>query len=386
MIDTTKTVGTPDTFDHGKISTLMSQGIINNISNLEKAILSLEYLGQLAKEGLDFVFKGGSAVQVFLRDKWNRLSIDIDICTDSTEKEVTSVLEKIQRKFDEETFSFSPRDRDVGDGVPFYLYRIETPSITQGRRNILLDVMGIKPAFSTIQIPLKTSFFNSSAKVTVPTGGALLGDKLSTIGPTTIGRHLKDSRNGLEYAKHFYDINSLQESDFSLAECAKAFHEAIKIQSKIRGKVFSEDECFEDMLFTCQVASLSQQIGQKTIEKLQGEARTRAPAEFKILRDGLERFRPFLVQKLSYSWDDLRSYASRTALLIKMINNKMPDRNAKAILKADFSIKKEEISRLARKLRGIPEKERWFIDLDELTNFPKVLKNWHDLFFLEELA
>lgn len=117
-----------------------------------------------------------------------------------------------------------------------------------------------------------------------------------------------------------------------------------------------------------------------------GEAQMRALAELKILRAGLERFRPILVKKLSYSWDDLRSYASRTALLIKMINNKMPDRNAKAILKADFPTKKEEISRIAKKLRDIPDRERWFIDLDELVNFPKVLKNWHDLFFLEELA
>lgn len=171
-----------------------------------------------------------------------------------------------------------------------------------------------------------------------------------------------------------------------MAECAKAYHEAIKIHSKIRKNVFSEHECFEDMLFTCQVASLSQQIGRRTLEKLHGDARDRGLTEFKILMDGLERFRPFLVQNLSYSWDDLRSYASRTALLIKMINNKMSDRNAKAILKAELPTKKEEISRLTKKLAGIPEKDRWFIDLDELSNFPKVLKNWHDLFFFEELT
>jgi hypothetical protein len=221
--------------------------------------------------------------------------------------------------------------------------------------------------------------------VKIPTGGALLGDKLSTIGPTTIGRHLVDSRNGLEYAKHFYDINSLQETDFSMAECAKAYREAIQIQSKIRNKVFSEDECFKDTLFTCQVASLSQQIGQKILERLDGIARARALTEFRILRNGLERFRPFLVQNLSYSWDDLRNYASRTTLIIKMINNKIPDEHAKAILKTGFPTKKEQISRLIGKLRSIPEKERWFIDLDELANFPRVLKNWHDVFFLELL-
>ena len=45
MIDTTKTVGTAATFDPDRIHALLSQGAINNISNLEKAIFSLEYLG-----------------------------------------------------------------------------------------------------------------------------------------------------------------------------------------------------------------------------------------------------------------------------------------------------------------------------------------------------
>jgi hypothetical protein len=70
MMDTTKTVGTAATFDPAKITALLSTGAINNIGNLEKAIFSLEYLGQLQKEGLDFIFKGGSAIQVVLREKW----------------------------------------------------------------------------------------------------------------------------------------------------------------------------------------------------------------------------------------------------------------------------------------------------------------------------
>ena len=74
MIDTTKTVGTAETFDPARIKALVSQGVINNVGNLEKAILSLEYLGQLQEEGVDLVFKGGSAIQVLLRDKWTRLS------------------------------------------------------------------------------------------------------------------------------------------------------------------------------------------------------------------------------------------------------------------------------------------------------------------------
>lgn len=58
MIDTTKTVGTAASFDPEKIKALLSQGVINNVANLEKAIFSLEYLGQLQREGIDFIFKG----------------------------------------------------------------------------------------------------------------------------------------------------------------------------------------------------------------------------------------------------------------------------------------------------------------------------------------
>ena len=36
MIDTTKTVGTAASFDPEKIKALLSQGVINNVANLEK--------------------------------------------------------------------------------------------------------------------------------------------------------------------------------------------------------------------------------------------------------------------------------------------------------------------------------------------------------------
>jgi len=41
------------------------KGIINNTANSEKAIFSLEYVGQLHEEGLDFVFKGGPLFRFF---------------------------------------------------------------------------------------------------------------------------------------------------------------------------------------------------------------------------------------------------------------------------------------------------------------------------------
>jgi len=387
MIDTTKTIGTKSTYDPKEINSLLSKGVIRNIPNLEKAILSLEYLGQLVEEGLDLIFKGGSAVQVILsnkRDIWTRLSVDADICVDLSIEDFENVLERVFQKFDKEGFSYSQRDARISSGIPFYLYRIETPPITDRSRVFLLDTMGIKPRFSTVQTRLKTPFFNSQVEIVTPTVGALIGDKTSTIGPTTIGRHLIDSRNGLEYAKHFHDINQLMELDFNFKECTEAFHEAVAIQSKVRGRKFTPGECFDDLVFTCQVASLPPQIGDEIIEKkLQSRKdQMRAHSEFRILQRGLRRFLPLLVRGMSYAWDDIRFYAARTALLAKMINNKMDGEKAMELLRSDFSTRKEDILRLIKQIEGLSDEECWFIEKSEIGNFPKVLKTWHDFFFV----
>jgi len=284
---TSKMVGTEETFNPTKIRNLLSQRAITNLASLEKAIFCMEYVGQLKEEGLDFIFKGGSAIQTLLGGKWTRLSIDIDICTDSSKEELEAILEKIHHKFSGKSFSYTQREREISGNIPFYLYRIETPPITEKSRTILLDAMGTKPKFATQQTPLKTFFFDSSIKVTTPTISALLGDKLSTIGPTSIGRPLNDSRNGLEYAKHLFDIGILQETDLDIKQCKASYSEAIRIQSKIRNKEYTPHECFEDLLFTCQVASLPQRGGEQAIKRLMPSRASRAASKLKILQDGL---------------------------------------------------------------------------------------------------
>lgn len=384
MIDTTKTIGSAESFDAAKINGLLSTGLINNIANLEKAIFSLEYLGQLQKEGLDFVFKGGSAIQVILREKWTRLSVDADICSDVSEREMVDIMDNIHKKFNKQAFSYKVRNREIAGSIPFYLYIFEVPSIsvTGETRSCLLDVMGVKPKYATTHVALRTSFFESKETITMPTVGALLGDKLTTIGPNTMGRRLVDSRNGVEYAKHFYDIKNLQDESFKFEDCKFAFHEAINMQSKIRGKNFSVPECCEDMFFTCKVASLPQSIGEQAIARLTEKPRVRALAEFRILRDGLARFRPFLVRGLTYSWDDLRYYAALTALLTKVVQLGLSEEQVNAILRASMPTKKEEIQSIAAKLATIPEADRWFIQLDEIVNFPRILHAWYNYFSL----
>lgn len=111
MIDTSKTIGASEAFDAKRIHDLVSQGIVTNLSNLEKAIFCLEYVGQLQEEGLDLIFKGGSAVQIVLGDKWTRISVDIDVCTGIQKEELESVMRKIHEKFSKKAFGYVQRDK-----------------------------------------------------------------------------------------------------------------------------------------------------------------------------------------------------------------------------------------------------------------------------------
>lgn len=111
----------------------------------------------------------------------------------------------------------------------------------------------------------------------------------------------------------------------------------------------------------------------------------RATSEFRILQDGLQRFRPFLVQNLTYAWDDLRYYAARTALLVRMLYSGTKEADARKILNASTPNESEEISDLVKQIGRLPHEERWFIIPTEIVNSPRVLRTWHDYFILSKL-
>ena len=64
---------------------------------IEKVIWALTLLEQLQVNGLNFTFKGGTAL-VLATEKPKRFSIDIDIITEHSEKEITAVLVKFKNK------------------------------------------------------------------------------------------------------------------------------------------------------------------------------------------------------------------------------------------------------------------------------------------------
>lgn len=374
-------LGNPENYDPDKVNVLRGQKRIRGIANLEKAIFSLEYVAQVKDHGLDFVFKGGSAVQILLGDEWNRLSVDADICANTTKEELLEILGSINMKFGGDYYSFTERNTSVAG--PFVSYRIRTPIITDIQRSILLDVQLVTPNYTTQETKLESFFFKSDISVKTPTIASILGDKLSVIGPNTSGRTLDSSQNGLEYAKHFYDINSLTKLPTKFNETKETYLDIVKKQSKIREEEFQYEDCIADALFTCNIASLPQGYGSALISSSTIE-KERGISEFENLQSGLTEFRPFLVNEMIYTWDELRKFASNTTLLLEQIRRNITAEQADKIQRIN-PVVDEGIEYVTKKIQAVDEKDRWFIDLEEIQAFPEVLNSLYKTFYFDEL-
>jgi len=363
-------LGKQENYDPEHVNELINNRKISSVANLEKAIFALEYVAQLQDEGLDFVFKGGSAVQILLGDQWNRLSIDADICTDSSIQEISGVIESIKKRFNGAGFSYAERDSDLKN--KFASYKVSTPSITDISRTMLLDVQMIKPRYFLQSTKLESFFYDSDIYVQTPTISSILGDKLSVIGPATLGRKLEHSRNGIEYAKHFYDINSLCANLSNFKETKETYSSIIEIQEKIRDTEFLLDQCIDDAVLTCKTACLPQGLGEQLINDGPVD-RERALMEFNNLQEGLIRFRPFIVNEMPYTWDTLRVYASTTALLLEFVRRNVSNDEAVAVLGSNVG---EElgVTAMVNRIKEIDGLHQWFIDFEEITAFPEILE------------
>ncbi len=201
-------IGNPSNFEPLNLERYISKHRVNR-THLLKALMALEYLSQLKSAGLEFIFKGGTGIQLILPDGWNRFSIDLDIQTTRKRDEIEDILLTIKARFGDRYFDFRPRAVAGDHSDWFSSFVVTIPTFGGADSTILLDVLHSPTNVQTLEIPIKSDFYDSPAVVSIPSCEALLADKLSTLGPNTIGSRLRDSRGGLNYTKHLFDLQSL---------------------------------------------------------------------------------------------------------------------------------------------------------------------------------
>jgi hypothetical protein len=369
-------VGDPSSFDPATLEALGREKGVGGGANLEKALWALELTAQLAEAGLAFVLKGGTAVQLTTEPAWPRFSIDVDICTDASVERLEAALGSIARRSDG-GFAFEPRASRSMAGGPFVSYRVRTPPVGGPSRTILLDAYLSVPPYQTRRTPVRSFFYDSGASVDTPTAGDLLGDKLTTIASGTVGREVRDSRQGLDYAKHAFDIHRLVRSGPLPGRTIEAFATVVDEQCRIRGRTHSVPEVVDDVLATCQAIA--------TIALPPDWRPDRAPAlprpldELRrVFRRGVRDVRPLLMGGVVFGTDELVTAAGEAAMLAISMRSEPAMRDAIGTIAGDELGDRpldESLGALSEGARG----SAWFMDPDLGIYSRRSLATWAEV-------
>ena len=287
---------------------------------LEKMIYALHLLERLKSNRLDFVFKGGTSL-ILLLDEGNRFSIDIDIISKTSQKELEAILNKIinsshftQWKLDEHR-SYQP-------GVPKAHYKFSFETRMQGSGTVLLDVLIEDVVYpKLIERPVATKWIETdeTTMVTVPTVDSIIGDKLTAFAPNTIGiPYFKGKDNqpfSMEICKQLFDLSKLFEPIENMETVSESFKVFAKKEIAYRknrnpDSGLTPEKVLQDTIDTCLLLAK------------RGSGTADEKSKFIELQKGIRAFGTGFLMEGNFRIDDAIPAAARIAYLATKILNK----------------------------------------------------------------
>lgn len=219
---------------------------------LEKMIWALSLLEALVTQELKFIFKGGTSL-VLMMSEPRRFSVDIDIITQHSQKELEQSFDKIV-----EAGAFTKWEldelRSYKEGVPkaHYLFHYNS-HLNKQVGYILLDILFEEHGYpEIIQRPIESLWLKITGNPTlvhVPSIESILGDKLTAFAPNTTGV-LYGKEKSLEIVKQLHDVGHL----FDLAKEIKAVDQSFQIlvaqELKYRSLNMKAEHVLDDIIST----------------------------------------------------------------------------------------------------------------------------------------
>lgn len=272
---------------------------------IEKVIWALTLLEQLHLNGLKFTFKGGTAL-LLATEKPKRFSIDIDIITEHTEKEIIAVLQKIK---DDKIFLEweDDNDRKHTPDAPIGHFKTYYKSVVDGNvEPILLDLLYTPNPYPQIrELPIKHTWLSTSGEDTIismPTFDAILGDKLTAFAPKTTGI-LYSKNRPVEIIKQLYDIAFLFDNINDLAVVKNSYNKVVQEEIGFRKLEITVVEVLNDTWQACYV------LAERNINS----------EEFKHLQLGIRNFTNFTIDR--FNIDEAITATAKVAYLTKLIQS-----------------------------------------------------------------
>ncbi|MDQ8188485.1 nucleotidyl transferase AbiEii/AbiGii toxin family protein [Pelagicoccus sp. SDUM812002] len=220
---------------------------------LERAIYAITLLVALTKTDLDFVFKGGTSLLLHLPTP-QRLSIDIDITCDTDRESLEEVLASILPDTPFTRFEEQLRGEHRLPKRLHYKFYYPSPIRNGQELPVLLDVVTEPNKIQDIvQKPIELPFIDcvETTNVSTPSVNALLGDKLTAFGPSSIGVPLTE-KFSLQVIKQLFDVAQLYSEVTDLSIVAHANKISYEAERSYRTEgICSYSEYLDDVINTC---------------------------------------------------------------------------------------------------------------------------------------
>jgi len=257
-------------------------------SLLNKMIHALFLLELLQSSGLNFVFKGGTALILLLK-KSQRFSIDVDITTEESRAALEKVIGSIVHGGTFISYEYDER-RSVIMGIPKAHYKFYYKSDYQTEPvSIILDVLFEKNKYAKIiEVPIAAIWLENTGEPTmvkVPAIDAIMGDKMTAFAPTTIGIQYGQSKD-LQIIKQLFDLGKLFNSFSDLNIVYATFTAIALAEMKYRTKTISVNDALDDIIkagFLIAKRGISKDANEKT--------------QYDELASGLLKIKSFLISE-----------------------------------------------------------------------------------------
>lgn len=252
-----------EVFLRSEIEKRMTDGGFNSLSKFELFIWDLEMFLQLQERlGDKIILKGGAATQFYVPVSSQRTSIDIDMICLASRAEVHQVISEIENEFAgvEDYCKFklhTPKNPKLGlDALETYFLTV--PSIcneqelfsTKGKQEVKIEFIFSEDKYEINKIKKPELFaLETKKEFNVLAFENLFGDKLTTLGPNTIG--ISDERSD-EQVKQIYDVITLFTSNLERVlknkQLIKENYEKVAhVECQIHNFKYDKDLLLEDM-------------------------------------------------------------------------------------------------------------------------------------------
>lgn len=281
-----------------------------DIQLLEKTIGALYLVENLVRNGLNFIFKGGTSL-VLLLNKLKRFSVDVDIITEESRERVQQCIQELIENQDLFTrFEENIRENSASQRMDLQHYKFFFKSAADGsEKYILLDVAyesNKYPEIITKNIKSNKLKVSSNLKVKLPSIESILGDKLTVLATKTTGISY-DSSKELELMKQLYDVDKLFNESENIDMIRKSFIGIANRELKYR-KLFevTYDNVLDDIKNFCKDIIL---LNKKHIGKI---------------NSGIRKLTGFITEKKFLIDIETLTAASKILYLVSLIKKESP--------------------------------------------------------------